>query len=79
MSESIERPLSLTPSLSSAIGNERSNKMISDACNEGFRHYSELMAEDWDRADALRGAVATMVGSLETKIHHLAAEVEGDE
>lgn len=78
METTIERPLSLTPSLSPVIGNKRSQKMISDACDEGFVLYCDMIRIGWDHVDALRGAVATMAGSLESKIHQLAAEVEGN-
>lgn len=79
MTDEIKRPLSLTPSLSPAIGNERSQKMISDTSDEGFVVYCDLIRTGWDHVDALRAAVATMVGSLECKIHHLVEEADSDE
>ena len=79
MNESIQRPLSLTPELSTIFGNERSQQMVKDAYGEGFSTYCELIQTDWSHEDAMGASRMVIIGSLESKVHQLAAELDDEQ
>jgi hypothetical protein len=73
MENNIERPASLTPTLSTTIfGNALSKVLVQKSYDEAFKGYGELINDGWTHESALRSAYMTLIGTLESKIHTLA-------
>ena len=72
----IERPQVLKYEDLAVFGTEKSKASISDCYEQGWLSFQDLMLSGWERDDAMRAALHTIIANLAATINIKASAVE---